>query len=436
MIARYLLPALSLFAVTANAQDGAWPGFRGPGRDGIAPSAKPLVKWSDDEGVRWKTELPGPGSSSPIVVGDCVYVACYSGFGYHLENGGEMKDLKHHLVCVERSSGKIVWDCIVPGPLEKRPPRVQIVEHGFASPTPVCDGKAIYAYFGRAGVVAISLEGKVLWKEDLGLPSPDAPAATNSVERGGRRISLRWGAAASPLLHDGLVIVNSSEENNAIQAFDKKTGKVVWKRESANLEGTAISPMLAGPASAPYVLMALGGEIWALQPKTGKLLWSVETDTRGGMSSTSVADEEMIYVFGGEGKNYTLRIGAKDGASRVAWRSKNVEIPSPVLYDGKLFLVNMQGMGVCMNAKDGEVLFDGRLEGRTSQVYASPVLADGRLYVVTRKRGVFVYSADGKFSLQARNELTDGTQFNASPAIVGDQIYLRSDKQLFCLAGK
>ena len=153
------------------------------------------------------------------------------------------------------------------------------------------------------------------------------------------------------------------------------------------------------------------------------------------MSSTPVADQETVYVFGGEGKNYTLHLKAKDEKSRVAWRSKNVEIPSPILHGEKLFLVNLTGQAVCMNAKDGKILFDERLEGRTGTVYASPVLAGGRIYVVSRKRGVFVYSADGKFSLLARNELTDASQFNASPAIVGDRIFLRSDKHLFCIAG-
>ena len=430
-----LLALFPLLAVAAPAQELAWPGFRGPGRDCVARGATPLVKWSDTEGVKWKAALPGPGSSSPIVVGDRVYVTCYSGFGSHLDDGGKMADLKHHLVCLERSTGKAVWDCVVPGPLEQRPPRVQVSEHGFASPTPVCDGEAIYAYFGRAGVVAIDFEGEVRWQAELGEPSPDAPAATNTVERGGQKIPLRWGAAASPLLHDGMVIVNSSEENNAIQAFDKRTGKVVWKRESANLEGTAISPMLAGPAASPVVVMVLGGEVWALAPKTGELLWSVETDTRGGMSSTPVADEGLVYTFGGEGENYTLRLEASETQDRLAWRSKNVEISSPILHDGKLFLINLQGNAVCMTAKDGEVLHDARLEGRTGTVYASPVLTDGRLYVVSRKRGVFVYAANGKFSLLARNELTDGSQWNASPAIVGEQLFLRSDKHLFCIAG-
>lgn len=418
----------------APGQKMFWPGFRGPGRDGVAPDARPRLKWSDAEGVKWKTRLPGPGSSSPIIVGDRVYVTCYSGFGNHLDDGGELKDLVHHLVCVDRPSGKIRWDRSVPGPLERKPPRIQVTEHGFASPTPLCDGQAIYAYFGRAGVFAFDLEGKVRWKADLGRPSPGAPPATNAVVQKGRRIPLRWGAGSSPLLHDGLLIVNTSEENNAIQAFDARSGKVVWKRESANLEGTAISPIVAGPLENRVVIMILGGEVWALHPRTGKLLWKVDTDTRGGMSSMPLTHGDMLYAFGGEGLNYAIRLQPKKGESRVAWRSKNVEIPSPILHDGKLLLVNMRGQAVCMNAADGKVTFAERLAGRTGGVYASPVLAAGRLYVTTRRRGVFVYAADGKFALLARNQLTDEGQFNASPAIVGPDILLRSDTHLYCIS--
>ncbi|MHC4079569.1 MAG: outer membrane protein assembly factor BamB family protein [Planctomycetota bacterium] len=119
--------------------------------------------------------------------------------------------------------------------------------------------------------------------------------------------------------------------------------------------------------------------------------------------------------------------------SRVVWKGENLDVPSPVLHDGLLFLVRTNGMAVCLQAEDGKEVFKGRLGGRTSSVYASPVVADGRLYVVSRKRGTFVYSADAKLELLARNELDDKTQFNSSPAIVGNQIFLRSDKCLYCV---
>ncbi|MHC4512061.1 MAG: outer membrane protein assembly factor BamB family protein [Planctomycetota bacterium] len=430
-----------LLLAATKAQE--WPGFRGPGHDGVARDAKPPTKWSDTENLAWKTELPGPGSSSPIVVGDRIYVTCYTGYGDYLDDGGDPGELVHHLTCIDRAKGKLLWDKEVPGPLAKKARQIQLKEHGFASPTPVTDGKAIYAYFGRAGVAAFDLYGTRLWLRDLGKPSKNAPTATNAVARGGKVLSLRWGSAASPVLHEGVVIVNCSEQSNSIRALDQKTGELVWKHESANLEGCASTPVLVGPKQDRVLVVVLAGAIWALSPTTGKMLWSVATESRGGMCPTPVADDRCVYTFGGSGQSHALRLGKQQQKraeqvpesmpSRVVWKGENLDVPSPVLHDGLLFLVRTNGMAVCLQAEDGKEVFKGRLGGRTSSVYASPVVADGRLYVVSRKRGTFVYSADARLELLARNELDDKTQFNSSPAIVGNQIFLRSDKYLYCV---
>lgn len=430
---RPALPLLLLVPLVATLTAQEWPGFRGPHRDGVAHGAKPPTEWSDTKNLAFQLDLPGPGSSSPIVWGGRVYVTCYSGYGDYLADGGDPKTLRHHLVCVDARTGKLVWDKSIPGPLEKPARQVQIKQHGFASPTPVTDGKTIYAYFGRAGVVAFDLQGKVLWQTDLGNPSKDAPAATNAVKQKGKVLDLRWGSAASPVLHDGLVIVNGSEESNSIRALDQKTGKLVWKHESANLEGCATSPVVVGTGEHQVLVMVLAGDIWALSPKTGKLVWNVETGSRGGMSPTPVADANYLYAFGGSGPSHALRLGAtKEG--RVVWKGENLDIPSPVLHAGLLFLVRQNGIALVMSDQDGKEVFKGRLEGRTGNLYASPVVADGRLYVVSRKRGTFVYSADKDLKLLARNELNDDkTQFNASPAILGNRIFLRSDRRLYCI---
>jgi outer membrane protein assembly factor BamB len=416
-------------AATLPAQ---WPGFRGPHHDGVAEDATPPTKWSDKENLAWKLDLPGPGSSSPIVSGGRVYVTCYTGYGDYLADGGDPKNLQHHLVCANQETGKRIWVKAVPGPLEKPARQVQLKQHGFASPTPITDGKTIYAYFGRAGVVAFDLDGKVLWQTDLGKPSKDAPAPTNAVVRRGKTLSLRWGTAASPVLHEGLVIVNCSEQSNSIRALDCKTGKLVWKHESSNLEGCATTPAVLGTGKDRVLVMVLAGAVWGLSPTTGKVAWCVETESRGGMSPTPVADGDRIYTFGGSGPSYALGLGAPK-EERVLWKGENLDIPSPVLHDGLLFLVRQNGIAVVLECKDGKEIFKGRLEGRTGGVYASPVVADGRLYVVSRKRGTFVYSADKALKLLARNELGDKTQFNASPAILGRQIFLRSDRCLYCI---
>jgi outer membrane protein assembly factor BamB len=419
--------------------DLAWPGWRGPQRDGIARGARPPLKWNADENLAWRTELPGPGSSSPIVAGDRVYLTCYSGFGAHVEGGGEREALRQHFVCLERATGKLVFDKRVEGKLRGAPPRVQVAEHGFASPTPITgDGETFYVYFGDAGLFAFDRTGEVRWQADLGAPDPEAPVATNQVVQKGKVIPLRWGTASSPLLFEDLVIVNASEQSNSIRAFDKKAGKLVWKHESSNLEGCSTSPALAGPADARVLVIVLGGEVWGMDPRSGKVLWSVETGTRGGMSPTPVADEQVVYALGGGGEGFALRVAAElsAGSERVVWKGPNQDIPSPILCGERLLLVQTNGTALSVLAKDGTTEFKERLEGRTAGIYASPVLVEDRLYVVSRKRGTFVYSADGKFTLLAHNELDgDESQFNASPAVAGGELFLRSDRYAYCVRG-
>ena len=447
------LAALAL--ASSAATQLAWPDFRGPERNGVSAEGKPPLEWSSEQNLKWKTTMPGAGSSSPIVIGDKIVLTCYSGYGKAAENHGDKAKLVQHVVCVGRKDGKVLWDTKIPCPLEKDARQVVIQEHGFASPTPISDGQKIYVYFGKTGLVALDLEGEILWKKSLGTVPKDGPKASNAVVRNGQTLSLRWGAAASPVLHGGLVIVNASEESNSIRAFDAKTGELAWKRVHPNLEGSACSPMIAGKGKRGVVVVVLAGEVWGLSPKTGKLLWRIETATRGGMSPMPVADERHVYCFGGAGKAFAVRFegadivvndappeqsNAEEGKrdlgeqERVVWMGENLDIPSPLLHDGRLFLVRTRGNGLVLDSKDGKVLFNKRLDGRTGSVYASPVLADGRLYIVSRKRGVFVYSADTKMELLAHNELEDESQFNASPAIVGKALYLRSDRFLYCIS--
>ncbi len=436
------------------AQD--WPGFRGPLRNGVATECDPPLTWSDSENLRWKADLPGPGSSSPIVVGDRVIVTCYTGFGAHLDDGGRREDLQLHVLCFGRDDGAPLWSAEFAGALQREPRAVQINEHGFSTPTPASDGESVFVYLGPAGVACLALEdGEVRWTAPAGERDADAEPATNSVVREGQTLELHWGAASSPLLHRDLVIVNCSEESHSIRAFDRADGSLRWSRGSSNLEGCAISPVVVGTDDDETLIITLGGEVWGLEPSTGALRWSVETGTRGGMSPTPVTDGETVFTFGGDGKSTALHITAPeapppaqaDGEQpdegteaaadpRVVWRGENLGIPSPILHDGKLLLVRTNGMAACLDANDGQQLLEERLEGRTSSVYASPVMAADRIYVVSRKRGTFVYSADGEFELLAHNRLEDDGQCNASPALSGRDLFLRSDNALYCFGGE
>ncbi len=201
---RHSLLLLGVFAGSCVLPLGAnadWPRFRGPNGSGVsADSNATPVRWSPKENVKWKVELPGAGVSSPIVVGDRVYVTCYSGYGLDRQNPGDINDLTRHLVCVDRESGKILWDKSVKAALPEDPfSGIGVPAHGYASHTPVSDGENVYVFFGKSGALAFDKEGNRLWQTNVGSGSDDK----------------RWGSSSSPILHDDLLIVTASAEGRA-----------------------------------------------------------------------------------------------------------------------------------------------------------------------------------------------------------------------------
>ena len=199
---------------TGTAPAGDWPRFHGPDGSGISPDTQPLpVKWSETENLKWKCKLPGPGSSSPIVVGQRVFVTCWTGYGMDRDNVGDQKDLRRHLICLDRDTGNVLWDKSVEPVLPEDPYSGNFTQHGYASHTPVSDGQRVYVFFGKTGVLAFDLDGKKLWQTSVG---------TGSGPHG-------WGTASSPILYKNLVIVTASAESKSLVALNKETGKEVWR---------------------------------------------------------------------------------------------------------------------------------------------------------------------------------------------------------------
>lgn len=184
----------------SSAVGSDWLRFRGPNGTGISPDTKATpVTWSSTENLKWKVVLPGAGVSSPIVVGDRVFVTCYSGYGMSRESPGNQKDLKRHLVCVDRTTGSILWQkSFDPHLPEDQFSGAGVPEHGYASHTPVSDGERIYAFFGKSGVHAFDLDGKELWRAAVG---------TGSDPR-------RWGSSSSPIVFEKTLIVAAGPERN------------------------------------------------------------------------------------------------------------------------------------------------------------------------------------------------------------------------------
>lgn len=410
-----------LFATVTSLHAGDWPRFRGPEGNGISTDGPIPAKWDLATNLKWKADLPGKGSSSPIVLGNRIFVTCYSGYGQ--TNGGDDADLARHLVCVERSSGKIAWAKTVKNSADEDRYQGFITEHGYASSTPVTDGERVYAFFGKSGVFAYDLEGNELWSVNVG---------TDSSNR-------RWGSAASLIVHEDSVIVNASDESRSIIALDGKTGKENWKTEADLLELAYGTPRVIDSGERELLVLAVPEEVWALNPDNGKLAWYCETGLSGNVSPSVNAANGTIYVTGGYPATGTVAVkasGKGDITSNVSWKSRDASyVASPVLHEGHLYWINDKGIAFCMNAETGETVYRERLVGGGGRpVYASPVLCDGKLFVPSRWEGVYVIAAKPEFELLAHNRFEDDdSDFSGTPAISGKQMFLRSNKALYCI---
>lgn len=431
-------PAVSPFhEVQAKNSDVAtipssdWSRFRGPQGNGVSADENVPLEWSDTKNLRWKAELPGPGSSSPIIWKEQIFVSCYSGYGDSGPKGGEMRELKRHLICFNRADGRRLWMATVDAVQPEDPYRGYLTEHGYASSTPVCDGEAVYVFFGKSGVLAFDLSGKQLWQTSVG---------TSSDNRG-------WGSASSPVLHKNLVIVNAASESRSIRALDKKTGREVWKAPGSALDLSFNTPVLV-PVSEDRtdLVVTVPDELWGLNPDTGKLLWHAAVPMTGNVCPSVLAQDGIVYATGGyQGKGtVAVRAGGKGDVTKthIVWTARESSyVASPVLHDDHLYWVNEDGLAVCVDAKTGKGIYKERLpqKGDVSRagkpVYASGVLSKGRLYVPTRTAGVFVLAAQPTFEVLHHNVLSDSSDFNASPAVSGGQLFLRSNRFLYCIGG-
>ena len=419
-----------LFLATASSHASDWPRFLGPNGDATAPEAKIPLTWSPKENILWRSPIPGPGSSSPIVWDDKVYLTCWTGYGT-ADMGSDITQLTRHLLCYSLKDGQKLWQTDVPSEQPEDPYQGFITEHGYATHTPVTDGKHLYVFFGKSGALAFDMSGKKLWQTNLGKSSS----------------SKRWGSAASPILHDGKLIVNASDEGRALVALDTESGSILWKAEGDNLDSAYGTPAIVKRADTLDLVLAVPQELWGLNPDTGKLRWFANHSLPGNVSPSIINGGDKLFVFGGYPTtgSAAFKIGGTGDLteSNKLWHTNTSSyVPTPVLHDGHLYVINDQGFATCLNAETGEDVYRERAiqdgpRGRGKPFYASPVLIGDRLYCVSRKSGTFVLAAKPKFEELARNVIdTDDSQFNATPAVTGNTLLLRSDKFLYAIGTK
>ena len=412
-----LCDALLCGAGVASAAD--WTQFRGPGGLGVSAEKDLPTEWSSHKNVVWTTRLPGPGTSSPVIVGNRIFLTCYTGYAVDADAPGEMQNLKRHLLCVERSTGKILWTKQFDPLLPEHKYEGEGSYHGYSSSTPTSDGERLYVFFGKSGVFCFDLDGKQLWHASVG-------------DR-----THRWGSATSPLLYKNLLIVNASVESYSIVALDKLTGKEVWRAKG--IQSAWNTPLLTiAPPKEPELVVNVQDRMLAFNPETGKQLWNAEGIHRYVCPSV-VAHDGVIYGIGGGHTALAVRAGGRGDVTKTqtVWRvKKGSNVSSPIYDDGRLYWASEKGGLVhCQDAETGTFIYTQRLNPSSDLIYASPLLADGKLYYVSQHRGTYVVAAGPKFKLLSHNVFEDdSSRANASVAVADGCLFLRTDECLYCIA--
>ena len=389
---------------------GNWPQWRGPLHTGEATLGNPPVEWSEDKNVRWKVEVPGLGKSTPVVWNDLVFVTTAVPTGAPL-------NLEYVVQAHNRADGKLRWRKVV---------KVQAPHEGthkdgsYASGSALTDGERVYAFFGSRGLFALDLKGNLVWEKQFGA----------------MRTRLSFGEGASPVLHGNALGVNwDHEDQDFLVALDKKTGKELWRTERD--EPTSWStPIVVTHAGREQVIVNATNRVRGYDLATGKVLWEAGGMTTNVIPSPVHADG-TVYVTSGFRGNALMAVrlaearGDVTDKPAIAWKydRDTPYVPSPLLYRGGLyFLKTNSAVLTRIDVATGKPDYTQRLEG-LSNVYASPVAVAGRVYVLSREGVMMVIEAGPALKVLATNKLADG--FDASPAVVDDEMYLRGQKYLY-----
>lgn len=426
----FLFAVSVTFASFGRAED--WLRFRGPNGAGQATSAAP-TEWEAEKNVRWSIALPGPGNSSPVVVGDRIFVTCWSGYaakgqgkgGQGSDELGDLAALKLHLVCVDRATGEIRWERSVPASRPENVYEGNFADNGYATHSATSDGTRVFAFFGKTGVFAYDLDGKPLWNATVG-----------DKLRGA-------GSASSPILFEDLLIVPAFAESESLVALQTATGEEVWRTKVEGSGGAYGTPALAkvDDQRTDLVVFASPG-VRGYDPRTGEERWFASTPNHAS-SSVLVQDDVVYAVENSEGGAAAVRAGGMGDvtATHVLWTSDpRGRFITPVLV-GKRLYTFPSFIATTLDAATGEVLSEDRLEKPAGvreggAQYSSPVVAGGNVYWTSRAGTVYVVAAGDEFQQIAANRFTQSESewFVASPAIVDGQIFLRSSERLYCIA--
>lgn len=405
---------VAILVLTGFGPAADWMRFRGPDGSATSPDKGLPTQWTESDNVVWRTKLPGPGSSSPVTLGKHVFLTCYSGYGVG-DEPGNMNDLQRHVVCLDRKSGQIVWDKQFKAVLPEVRYGGYMALHGYASSTPVTDGKRLYVFFGKSGVHCLDLDGNEVWHKSVGTRMHS------------------WGSATSPILFGDLVIVNASVESGAMVALDKNTGEEKWRADG--MSDSWNTPILVEVAKGQTELVfAASNKMIGLDPATGKELWFASVYDWY-VCPSLVSHKGVVY-----GLQHNIAVAVKCGgqgdvtSSHTLWRERTGAVVSSCVYhDGHIYWMHDGGC-FCLDAATGQNRYRQSAKPGAGTVYSSPVVADGKIYYVSQNSGAFVIAADPKFQQLAHNVFADDhSRTNGSPVISDGKLLLRTDQYLYCL---
>ncbi len=424
----FILPLLARAAPESKTSPDAkkfWPQWRGPLATGVAPMANPPLKWSETEGAKWKIDLPGLGDSTPVIWGDMVFILSAAAVGDKDSGAAEKpsQSFQFLVTCLDRKTGKTLWQKVAK---EEVPHEGHQQNNTFASASPITDGECLIAFFGSRGLHCYDLAGNLKWSKDLGH----------------MKTRMGFGEGASPALYGNTVVVNWDDEgdNDFIAAFDKNTGKELWRTPRDEATGWS-TPLIVDYQGKPQVIVNATKNVRSYDLATGKEIWSCAGQTPNAIPSP-VCSGDVVYLTSGFRGNalYAIQLGHTGdlkGTDAVLWtRNKFTPyVPSPLLAGGNIYVIaNNSAIFSCFDAKTGTPQFEGeRLEG-ISEVYASPVAAAEKIYVLGRNGTCLVLKQGPKVEILATNKLDDKT--DASPALVDNEIFIRGQKHLYCIGGK
>ena len=397
-----------------------WPQWRGPSANGVSPYGNPPVEWSESKNIKWKIEIPGKGHATPIVWGNQIFVLTAIKSD---TQPNSQEEVKFEIFAINRSDGKILWQHTA---RETLPHEGTHTTGTLASNSPVTDGEHVYAYFGSRGLYCYDMQGNLKWEKDLG---------DMSTRRG-------FGEGSSPVLYSDKIIVNWDHEGQSfIIALDKKTGKELWKVNRDEVTSWS-TPLITESNGKAQVITSATNKIRSYDVATGEVLWESSGMTVNVIPSP-VAANDRVYVMSGFRGNALQAINLSEAQGNIAdseaiiWTldKDTPYTPSPLLYDDNLyFLKSNDGILACLNAITGEEYFSRqRLKG-IERVYASPAGANGKIYITSRNGNTQVIKHGTTYEILAINTLDDS--FSASPVIVDNELYLRGEQYLYCIAEK